>query len=262
MGDLSVNNLAVVYHRRATAVQGVSFEVPDGQLVALLGVNGAGKTTTLRAIAGLLPGDNAEITEGTVEYDGRTLAGLAPHQVVQRGVVLVPEREKIFETLTVQENLEVPTGRDGRRGEMLDQVRELFPILAERARGLAGYLSGGERQMLAIARAMLCQPRLLLVDELTLGLAPRIVAELMERLVLLRERSGIAVLLVEQNVAAALEVADYGYVMEHGRVVFHGPAARLREHEEVQLTYLGLGASGTKSYRDVKQYRRSRRWWG
>jgi branched-chain amino acid transport system ATP-binding protein len=256
---LRVENLSVVYHRRATAVQGVSLEVPAGGIVALVGTNGAGKTTTLRAIAGLLPGDPAEVTAGSVSYRGERIDRLAPFAIVKRGIALVPEREKVFETLTVRDNLVVPPAAHGHAAT--SEAFELFPPLAARADSLAGYLSGGERQMLAIARALLCRPRLLLVDEMTLGLAPKVVSDLLDRLGELSARLGVAVLLVEQNVAAALSLASYGYVMERGQIVFHGPAERLRTHEEVQRSYLGLGDAGLRSYREVKQYRRTRRWW-
>ncbi len=260
---LRVENLESVYNKAVTAISGVSLEVPEGRIVSLVGVNGSGKSTTLNAIAGLLRGDNQEITDGRVWFDGERIDGLPPHQVVRRGVVLVPEREKIFETLTVAENLRAsvaPAGKDP--GDRLAEVYQLFPVLVERKNTVAGYLSGGERQMLAMARALLCRPRLLLVDEMTLGLAPRVTAELLARLSHMRDNLGVSVLLVEQNVAAALEVADYGYVMEKGKIVFHGTPQKLRSHDDVREFYLGLGAAGTRSYREVKQYRRARRWWG
>ena len=264
---LDVRGIEVVYNRAAIAIQGVSFKVEGGQLVALLGTNGAGKTTTLRAVAGFLGSDDARITQGTVEYGGDTLSGKTPYEIVRRGIALVPEREKVFETLTVQENLDasVFVRRDPRlhRGEILERVFHYFPILAQRRRQIAGYLSGGERQMLAIGEALLCAPELLLVDELSLGLAPRLVIELMEILRRLRDEMGLTVVLVEQNAAAALRIADHAYVMEHGRIVYEGTATRLMEHEDIQEFYLGFGHGGdTKSYRDAKQYRRKRRWHG
>lgn len=261
MRGLRVENLESVYHKAVTAVSGVSLEVPEGRIVALLGVNGAGKSTTLNAIAGLLPGDLQEITDGRVWFDGERIDRRPPHEVVRRGVVLVPEREKIFETLTVAENLHAPVSKKDQKTR-LEEVYELFPRLLERKRSVAGYLSGGERQMLALGRALLCHPRLLLVDEMTLGLAPLAIAELLKKLRRMRDELGVCVLLVEQNVAAALEVADYGYILEKGRIVFHGTPDKLRSHEDVREFYLGLGAAGTRSYRDVKQYRRARRWWG
>ena len=266
---LDVHKLEVVYHRVAIAVQGVSLRVPRGQIVALLGTNGAGKTTTLRAISGYLGADDAQITDGTVTYLGHAVNGRAPHELARRGLVLVPERDKVFETLTVEENLLASTntrgngrrsGTDGRVG--LDLVYQYFPVLVQRRRQISGYLSGGERQMLAIGSALLCQPTVLLVDELSLGLAPLVVQHLIELLQRLRNELGITILLVEQNVAAALEVADYGYVMENGRVVYDGTPARLMAHEDIQEFYLGMGRGAARSYRDVRQYRRRRRWFG
>jgi branched-chain amino acid transport system ATP-binding protein len=257
-----VRGLEVVYNHTALAVQGVSLAVGRGQIVALMGTNGAGKTTTLRAISGFLGADIAEITQGTVEYEGVRLNGRPPYEIVRRGVVLVPEREKIFETLTVEENLAacVPArGARLSRAGLEEQVYVYFPVLRERRRQLAGYLSGGERQMLAIGRALLCGPRLLLVDELSLGLAPRLAADLLEILARLRRELGLAILLVEENAAAALEIADYGYVLEHGRIVYEDTASALRDHADIREFYLGLGG---RSYRDVKQYRRKRRWHG
>lgn len=261
MADLVVHNLEVVYNKKATAVRGLSLEASEGQIVALMGVNGSGKSTTLRAIAGLLPGDPAEIIGGSLTYKGSDLRRLPPHRVAQMGVVFVPERDKVFATLTVAENLSVPVAGTGGGQVSLDEVFRLFPVLRERRQQVAGYLSGGERQMLAIARALLCNPRLLLLDEMTLGLSPRVVQELLETLLKLRERLGVGVLLVEQNVRAALSVADYGHVIEQGQVVFHGEAGALRSSREIQESYLGVSAAGASSYRDVKQYRRTRRWW-
>jgi branched-chain amino acid transport system ATP-binding protein len=262
---LEVAGLEVVYHRVATAVQGVSLRVPPGRIVALLGPNGSGKTTTLRAISGFLEADNARITDGIVRFLGDDVRGLPPHRLARRGVVLVPEREKIFESLTVEENLTASLRPPcpGRVAVTRERVEGYFPVLADRRRQLAGYLSGGERQMLALASALLCQPALLLVDELSLGLAPRVVADLVSIVARLRDELGLAVLLVEQNASAALEIADHGYVLEHGRVVYEGTADHLRHNEDVQEFYLGLSRERTaKSYRDVKQYRRRRRWFG
>ena len=264
---LEVRGIEVVYNRAAIAIQGVSLTVSEGQLVALFGNNGAGKTTTLRAISGFLGSDDAEISDGTVEHAGERLNGMAPYKIVRRGIVLVPEREKIFETLTVEENLDAPVFAGGSRAQdrrqVLEQVFYYFPILAERRRQIAGYLSGGQRQMLAIGKALLCAPQLLLVDELSLGLAPRVAAQLLEILQRFRAELGLTILLVEQNAAAALGVADYGYVMEHGRIAYEGTASRLLEHADIREFYLGFGAEGrAKSYRDVKQYRRKRRWHG
>jgi len=263
---LELENLEVVYHHVATAIQGVSLRVSPGSIVALLGTNGAGKTTTLRAISGFLGADDAQIVGGRVMFEGVAVTGRPPHDLARRGLVLVPERDKVFETLTVQENLRalVP-GRAARAGARppvtLEQVFHYFPVLAGRRRQLAGYLSGGERQMLALATALLCRPRVLLVDELSLGLAPLVVETLMTLVARLRDELGLAVLLVEQNAGAALAVADSGYVMEHGRVVFDGTVERLLAHEDVREFYLGVGhRAGRKRYTEVKQYQRRRRW--
>ena len=265
MNLLEVEQIEVVYHRVATAIQGVSLRLPADQIVALVGPNGAGKTTTLRAISGFLDADNAQIIDGRITFLGAVINGWTPHRLARRGLVLVPEREKIFESLTVQENLQASScpPRPGRQAITLEVVLEYFPFLTVRRRQLAGTLSGGERQMLAIACALLCQPVVLLVDELSLGLAPLIVQQLMAVLRRLREELGLAILLVEQNVSAALEIADYGYVIENGRIAYDGTAERLLESEDIQEFYLGLARDrAAKSYRDVKQYRRRRRWFG
>jgi branched-chain amino acid transport system ATP-binding protein len=255
---LRVDNLEVTYHRVSTAVQGVSLEVPEGRIVALIGNNGAGKTTTLRAISGFLGLDDARVTGGAVRFRDTRIDNWPPHRVARLGVALVPERSKVFESLSVDENLDAAVGG----GEVSkDMVYEYFPALAALRRRPAGYLSGGERQMLGVGSALMCAPRLLLVDELSLGLAPLVVRDLMQRLRAVRERLGTAILMVEQNAQVALEMADHAYVMENGRVVLDGAPERLRAHQDIQEFYLG-GAGGRRSYRDVKQYRRSRRWYG
>jgi branched-chain amino acid transport system ATP-binding protein len=257
---LALDNVEVVYHHVATAVQGVSLRVPERAIVALLGTNGAGKTTTLRAITGFLGGDDARVASGRITFRGEDITGRRPHEVARRGLVLVPERDKVFETLTVQENLAAVVA--GPRALVTrEQVFHYFPVLAERRRQLAGYLSGGERQMLALGSALLCQPSLLLVDELSLGLAPIVVEALMALIRRLRDELGLAVLLVEQNAAAALSIADAGYVLEHGRIVYDGSVERLLAHEDIREFYLGVGhRAGRRRYTDVKQYRRRRRW--
>ena len=262
---LSVDKLEVVYHRAITAIQGISLEVGRGQIVAVLGTNGAGKTTTLRAISGFLGLDNARVTEGAITFDGRRLENRSPYAIARHGIVLVPERDKVFANLSVAENLLVGVSGGktaGERQRLEDRVYQYFPQLAELRSREAGLLSGGERQMLAVGAALVCGPRLLLVDELSLGLGPVIVANLAERLVEIRRDLGISILLVEQSAAVALDIADYGYVLENGRIVLDGDAARLGSHKDIQEFYLGQGASGRRSYRDVKQYRRSRRWYG
>jgi branched-chain amino acid transport system ATP-binding protein len=257
---LTLDNVEVVYHHVATAVQAVSLQVPERSIVALLGTNGAGKTTTLRAISGFLGGDDAKVASGRIVFRGEDITGRRPHEIARRGLVLVPERDKVFETLTVQENLAAVVA--GRRALVTrEQVFEYFPVLAERRRQLAGYLSGGERQMLALGTALLCQPTLLLVDELSLGLAPMVIETLMTMLRRLRDELGLTVLVVEQNAAAALAIADRGYVIEHGRIVYDGTVEALRAHEDIREFYLGLGhRADRKRYTDVKQYRRRRRW--
>ena len=260
MSLLRLEKLEVTYHRVITAVQGISLDVREGAIVALLGTNGAGKTTTLRAISGFIGLDDAHVSEGAVLYRGERIENLPPHRVTARGIALVPERNKVFENLTVDENLDAVVPRRGARFEKA-RVYEFFPALAVLRRREAGYLSGGERQMLAIGSALACAPELLLVDELSQGLAPLLVEELMRRLLAIRKETGITILLVEQNAQTALDAADYGYVMENGRIVLDGTPERLRAHQDIQEFYLG-GAGRRRSYRDVKQYRRSRRWYG
>jgi len=260
---LEVENLEVTYSRVIVAVQGVSLKVPENSIVALLGTNGAGKSTTVRAISGFLPVDDAQINRGTIRFNGNSIVGLPPYDVARRGIVLVPERRKIFEMLTVEENLRI-TSRFGSAEALADmeELLRIFPVLAERRRQAAGYLSGGERQMLAISQALLCKPKLMLIDELSLGLAPFLVRELMTRLREMRKEFNLSILLIEQDANSALTIADYGYIMEGGRIVFEGSAEKLRSHGDVQEFYLGSGDRARVSYRDVKQYRRSRRWWG
>ncbi len=260
---LQMEKVEVVYKRTITATQGISLSVADRQIVALLGTNGGGKTTTLRAISGFLGIDDARVTEGTITFDGLRLDGRPPHEIAGRGVVLVPEREKVFPNLTVKENLLVPVSRiadDTRRQE--EQIFHFFPRLAELRERIGGLLSGGERQMLAIAAALMCRPRLLLIDELSLGLAPVMVESLIGSLAAIRGELGIAILLVEQSAVVALQIADYAYVMENGRIVLDGDGERLKGHKDVQEFYLGQAKAERRSYRDVKQYRRSRRWYG
>lgn len=263
---LRLEKLEVVYHQVLTAVQGVSLEVRPHQIVALLGTNGAGKTTTLRAISGFIGLDDAKVSEGAVLFKGERIENRPPHAITGLGIALVPERDKVFEGLSVVENLEVAVPRRRSRGKsrrLLDMVFEYFPHLATLRARQAGYLSGGERQMLTIAGALMCDPELLLVDELSLGLAPLVIEDLMERLRTIHRDLGVTVLLVEQNAHVALEIADYGYVMESGRIVLDGTPERLRGHQDVREFYLGQGErEGRKSYRAVKQYRRSRRWYG
>jgi len=259
--SLRLEKVEVSYHRVATAVQGISLEVPAGSIVGLIGTNGAGKTTTLRAISGFIGLDDARVTDGSIAWRGERIENCSPHEITSRGIALVPERNKIFENLSVAENIEAAVARKG-APRMIDAVWEYFPALAPLRARAAGYLSGGERQMLAIASALACSPRLLLVDELSLGLAPLVVEELLGRLQQVRKDLGMTLLLVEQNAAIALDAADYAYVMENGRIVLDGTPQKLRSHQDVQEFYLGTGGATRRSYRDVKQYRRSRRWYG
>lgn len=259
---LSVSKLTVVYHHVSMAIQGISMEILTGQIFALIGSNGAGKTTTLRALSGFLGSDNAMIADGDIYFLDQRINKLPPHRISNMGIALVPEREKAFQTLTVGENLAVSVSRVGDNREVQNMLFEYFPILSERRGQFAGLLSGGERQMLAIGQALLCSPKLLLVDELSMGLAPLIVSHLMTTLVQMKEDLGLTILLVEQNVAIALEVADYAAVIENGRIVFDGPSQKLAAHEDVREFYLGIRDTGEKSYRDVKQYKRKRHWLG
>ena len=256
---LQVDKVEVVYKRVITAVQGISLNVAEKQIVALLGTNGAGKTTTLRAISGFLGLDDARVTEGAITFQGARIENRLPHEIAARGIALVPERDKVFPNLTVAENLEAPVGRDRAAQE---RVYHFFPRLAELRNRVGGLLSGGERQMLGIGAALMCSPALLLIDELSLGLAPVVVQDLSARLRAVRDELGIAILLVEQSAAAALDIADYAYVMENGRIVLDGDRERLAGHQDIQEFYLGQGSAGRRSYREVKQYRRSRRWYG
>jgi branched-chain amino acid transport system ATP-binding protein len=259
---LRLDKVEVAYHRVITAVQGITLEVGKGAIVALLGTNGAGKTTTLRAISGFIGLDDARVTEGSITYAGQRIENRPPHRITSLGIALVPERSKVFENLSVDENLEVAVPRHGARFAK-EHVYEHFPALARVCRREAGYLSGGERQMLGIGSALMCGPQLLLVDELSLGLAPLAVEELSRALRRIREHVGTTVLVVEQNAHVALGLADYAYVIENGRIVLDGTPERLRAHQDVREFYLGTGSGERRrSYRDVKQYRRSRRWYG
>jgi branched-chain amino acid transport system ATP-binding protein len=262
---LAVEKLEVVYKRSITAVQGITLHAQSGKIVAILGGNGAGKTTVLRAVSGFLGIDDARVTDGSIAYKGTSITNRPPNEIARLGVVLVPEREKVFPNLTVAENLAAPIspridGGERRRREAL--VYEFFPMLGELRTRIGGLLSGGERQMLALGSALVCYPELLLVDELSLGLAPVVVEDLMQRLAKIRRELGISIVVVEQNAAVALAIADHGYVLENGRVVLEGDGERLRNHTEIREFYLGQTGGERRSYRTVKQYRRSRRWYG
>ena len=262
---LSVDKLEVVYQRAITAVQGITLSAQRGQVVGILGTNGAGKTTLLRAISGFHGTDDARVTEGAIRFNGRRIENSEPHRVARAGIALVPERDKVFPNLTVAENLRVPVARGlaaAERRRHQARVLQFFPKLEELHDRTAGLLSGGERQMLAIASALASKPELLLVDELSLGLAPVVVEDLMSRLAQIRRELAVTILLAEQSAAVALEIADYGYVLENGRIVLDGDKARLASHPDIQEFYLGQSSGRRRSYRDVKQYRRSRRWYG
>jgi branched-chain amino acid transport system ATP-binding protein len=259
---LAVRNLEVVYGAAIQVLRGVSLEVPSGKIIALLGANGAGKTTLLRAVSGLLRFHRGSITRGTVEFDDQRIDRLDAAEIVRKGMAQVMEGRRIFAELTVDENLRAGafTRRD-RAGvkESYDKVLQLFPVLAERRRQTAGYLSGGEQQMCAMGRALMASPRLMLLDEPSLGLAPLIVQQIRD-LIAEINKEGTSVLLVEQNATMALSIADHGYVLENGRTVKDGPGQALLADSDIQEFYLGVGETGQHSFRDLKSYRRRRRW--
>jgi branched-chain amino acid transport system ATP-binding protein len=259
---LAVRDLEVVYSDVILVLRGVSLDVPEGTVVALLGANGAGKTTLLRAVSGLLPVHRGRITRGRVELAGDDITSLDAPEIVRRGLAQVMEGRRIFTSLTVDENLRAGAFTRRDRAEVranYERVMELFPKLADRRRSIAGYLSGGEQQMLAIGRALMASPRLLLLDEPSLGLAP-LVVEQIRRIVVDINRLGTSVLLVEQNATMALSIAHYGYVLENGHVAKHAPASDLLADADIREFYLGVGEAGRRSFRDVKAYRRRRRW--
>ncbi len=261
-GSLLVNNIEVVYHDVIQVLKGVSLHVPAGRIVALLGTNGAGKTTTLRAISGLLATEDGEVRNGTIEYAGERITGLPPEAIVRRGIVQVLEGRGIFKHLTVEENLRVgavTAPRAFEAGRVL--VYEYFPPLTRHIHRLAGYLSGGEQQMVAIGRALVARARMLLLDEPSLGLGPRLVQEIFGILRRLRDEQRITILLVEQNARQALAIADNGYVMENGKIVMEGTAEELRGNPDVKEFYLGLTEAGSRrGYQTFKYYRRRKRW--
>ena len=254
---LAIDGLEVTYHRVAVALHGVSLRVMPQTIVALVGNNGAGKTTTLRAISGFIGLDDARVTAGRIHFAGQSIENQPPHANTTRGIVLVPERDKVFPNLTVAENLAVATSRRANAAErrrLEAMVFQFFPALTPLRSRIAGLLSGGERQMLAFGSAIVCKPELLLVDELSLGLAPVVVEDLARRIAGIRRELGISVLLVEQNVGVALAIADYGYVLENGRVALEGPTAELRGRREIQQSYLGqAGGEERRSYRALRQ---------
>jgi branched-chain amino acid transport system ATP-binding protein len=261
---LSVNNIEVIYDHVILVLRGVSLDVAEGGIVALLGANGAGKTTTLKAISNLMSAERGEVTKGTIEYRGERVDRLTPNDLVRRGVCQVMEGRHCFAHLTIEENL--LTGaftRKGSRGDIaaaLDRVYRYFPRLRERRASHAGYTSGGEQQMTAIGRALMAQPSMILLDEPSMGLAPQIVEEIFAIVAELNRNEHVSFLLAEQNTMVALRHANYGYILENGRVVMDGHAADLANNEDVKEFYLGLSTAGRRSFRDVKHYRRRKRW--
>ena len=261
---LAVNNIEVIYDHVILVLKGVSLAVPEGGIVALLGANGAGKSTTLKAISGLLRTERGDVTKGSIEFMGEGIRRKNPSEVVRRGIVQVMEGRHVFEHLTVEENLLTGayTRRDGRAIKRdLEKAYEYFPRLRERRGARAGYVSGGEQQMVAIGRALMAHPKLMLLDEPSMGLAPMLVQEIFEIVSRLNREEGVSVLLAEQNALAALRFAAYAYVMENGRVVLDGDRKTISENEDIKEFYLGLSGVGQrKSYRDVKHYKRRKRW--
>ncbi len=261
---LEVNNIEVIYNHVILVLKGVSLKVPKGGITALLGGNGAGKTTTLKAISQLLHSERGEVTKGSIQYRGERIQGLAPADLVDKGVIQVMEGRHCFEHLTVEENLMTGayTRKDG-KGAVdadLEMVYNYFPRLRERRKSQAGYTSGGEQQMVAIGRALMSRPETILLDEPSMGLAPQLVEEIFNIVKNLNEKEGNTFLLAEQNTNVALRFAHYGYILESGRVVMDGPAAELRENPDVKEFYLGMSDEGRKSFRDVRSYRRRKRW--
>jgi branched-chain amino acid transport system ATP-binding protein len=261
---LKITNLEVVYNDIVLALRGISMEVPAGKIVALLGANGAGKTTTINAVSGIRKTLNLAIEDGRIEFDGEPINEKEPYDIAGRGVLQVPEGRRIFAELTVEENLLIGSYSLTDRSEFNDNKKTIynyFPILKTRSGQRAGYLSGGEQQMLAIARSLVAEPKLIIMDEPSLGLAPMIVKEIFEIAAAINKEQNVAMLIVEQNANVALSIADYGYILENGRVVLEGPTEALRKNKDIREFYLGLTEVGTKkSFKDVKHYRRRKRW--
>lgn len=261
---LDINNIEVVYNKAVQVLRGLSLSVPAGSIVALLGSNGAGKSTTLKAVSGLLDLEDGELVRGQIVFAGGDTAGIKPQNLVRSGLAHVMEGRRVFEDLTVEENLVAATyaltGRPAARPDF-DLVYGYFPRLFERRRGLAGYLSGGEQQMLAIGRALIAQPTLMLLDEPSLGLSPMLVESIFSIIARINIEQGVSMLLVEQNASVALAVAHYGYIMETGKVVIDGSADKLAADPDVREFYLGVGGSGeARGFRDIKHYKRRKRW--
>jgi branched-chain amino acid transport system ATP-binding protein len=261
---LTVNNIEVVYDHVILVLKGVSLDVPRGGIVALLGANGAGKTTTLKAISNLLHSERGEVTKGSIVFDGEEVQASSPNELVRRGCIQVMEGRQCFGHLTVEENLLTGafTRRDGNAAikRDLEAIYGYFPRLKERRNAMAGYTSGGEQQMCAVGRALMSRPRMILLDEPSMGLAPQIVEEIFEIVQTLNEKEGVSFLLAEQNTNMALKFAQFGYILENGRVVLDGEAKALRENEDVKEFYLGVAEGKRKSFREVKHYKRRKRW--
>ena len=261
---LQVNNIEVIYNHVILVLKGVSLKVPKGGITAILGANGAGKTTTLKAISNLLHGERGEVTKGSIEFEGEQIHNLSPNDLVRRGCIQVMEGRHCFGHLTIEENLMTGafTRRDGNAAikRDLEMVYNYFPRLRERRGSQAGYTSGGEQQMCAIGRALMSRPSMILLDEPSMGLAPQLVEEIFEIVRKLNEGENVTFLLAEQNTNIALRYAKYGYILESGRVVMDGEAKALRENEDVKEFYLGVGGEGRRSFRDVKHYKRRKRW--
>jgi len=261
---LEVNNIEVVYMNVIQVLRGVSLGVGDGKIVALLGANGAGKTTTLKAVSGMLRTEEGEVTDGSIDFDGKRIDRYGPEDVAALGISQVMEGRRVLEHLSVEENLYIGAYRRKDRAGVkkdIEMVFDYFPQIKRLRHQMSGYLSGGEQQMLVIGRALMARPKLMLLDEPSLGLAPLLVQEIYEIIERINTEQKMAILLVEQNARAALGIADYGYVMENGRVVLEGPAEKLKDNEDVQEFYMGLSTVGSKkSYREIKHYRRRKRW--
>jgi branched-chain amino acid transport system ATP-binding protein len=262
---LRLNNVEVKYVGVILVLRGVSVEVGDGKIVALLGANGAGKTTTLKAISGLLGTEEGQVTDGSIEFDGQRIDNRVPEEIVKLGIVQVMEGRRVLEHLSVEDNLRAGayTRRDDDINKELDLIYEYFSPLKELRTQTSGYLSGGEQQMLVIGRGLMAKPKLMLLDEASLGLAPLMVKEIFEIVKKINLEENTSVFLVEQNAMVALSIAEYGYVIENGRIVLDGPGAKLRDNQDVQEFYMGLSELGKrKSFREVKHYRRRKRWLG
>ncbi|HRF09692.1 MAG TPA: ABC transporter ATP-binding protein [Xanthobacteraceae bacterium] len=261
---LAINNIEVIYDHVILVLKGVSLNVPKKGIVAILGANGAGKTTTLKAISNLLHAERGEVSKGSIVFDGKQIQDLSPNELVRQGCIQVMEGRHCFGHLTIEENLLTGafTRKDGRAAikRDMERVYNYFPRLRERKNSLAGYTSGGEQQMCAIGRALMSRPKMILLDEPSMGLAPQIVEEIFDIVKDLNDKEGVTFLLAEQNTNMALKYAQYGYILENGRIVLDGDAASLRDNEDVKEFYLGVSGAGRKSFRDVKHYKRRKRW--